>query len=160
MRTGSRKEVRCACHLHIGFPQFLASYMVLMAPFGYEWLFHLPIVTRQFIASVVFVTALESRRPRPHLEWRGVVLRLGVGTLFLIAFLSTTLYRVPVFFAVPSIFDVYSIVIGDVTDFACSSALKRCGCQVIEESNSVLAKLVSARFLSLLSIDIDQLDRM
>lgn len=91
------------------------SYFVIQAPFDYEWPTHLTIVIGQFVIFVLILTVLESGRLRFQLDWKGVALRLGFGTMFLIIFLITTPLWVLVFFTLPSMFSSYSIVIGDVT---------------------------------------------
>jgi len=90
-------------------------YFLKMAPFDYDWITQMAIFTAQFAMVVAIKTVLENRKPIWRPDWSRLMRRAGLGVLFLTVFLISTHYWIHVFFSIPLMFSLHSILIGDVT---------------------------------------------
>jgi len=104
------KELGKTLSVPVVFGIFCAS-----APIDYQWFTHFLAVLVQFVICVSVPTVSEVLGLGFKRNWRRVLPPVGVGIAFLIMFLASTPFWIPVFFTVPSMFSSLPIGIGHVT---------------------------------------------
>lgn len=87
------------------------------APFGFEWVIHFPLLMIQLTVLILLLNAVSKIKLKLMFQfnWRDSFCRLVCGVFFLLLVLAVMEFSLPIFYPVPSMFNSYSILVGEVT---------------------------------------------
>ena len=92
------------------------------APFGYEMAVNFSILIFQLIVLILFSKAALKLKSAFVFNRRNLAYRLVIGAFSLLLVLAVMLLLLPYFYAMPLMFNTYSIIVGNITAFSVLTA--------------------------------------
>jgi|GEM_PF-2699776 hypothetical protein len=127
LRSLSKKSSKPIAKIVKQFGEWFTFILVLIAffvnaPYGYEMAINLPILIFQLIMIILLSRAVPKLKSEFVSSRRNVAYRLVIGTFSLLLVFAVMLLLLPYFYAVPLMFNTYSIIVGNITAFSVLTA--------------------------------------
>jgi len=127
LRSLDKKSLRSIAKMAKQFGEWFTFIFVLVAffmsaPFGYEMAINFPILIIQLVVLILLLRMVPKLKFAFVFNWRNMLYRFVVGAFFLLLVLAVMLSSSPFFYAMPSMFNSSSIVVGDTTAFSVLTA--------------------------------------